>query len=45
VTGDAGDCRRRIAAYRDAGVTDLVLTFVGPDPASDMAYLFRAVGA
>ena len=45
VTGDAGDCRRRIAAYRDAGVTDLVLTFVGPDPASDMAYLLRAVGA
>ena len=45
VTGDADDCRRRVAAYRDAGVTDLVLTFVGPEPARDMAYLLRAVGA
>jgi alkanesulfonate monooxygenase SsuD/methylene tetrahydromethanopterin reductase-like flavin-dependent oxidoreductase (luciferase family) len=45
VTGDADDCRRRIAAYREAGVTDLVLTLVGPEPARDMAYLLRAVGA
>ena len=45
VTGDADDCRRRLAAYREAGVTDLVLTFVGPEPARDMAYLLRAVGA
>jgi 5,10-methylenetetrahydromethanopterin reductase len=45
VTGDADDCRRRVAAYRDAGVTDLVLTFVGPEPTADMAYLLRAVGA
>ena len=43
VTGDADDCRRRVAAYRDAGVTDLVLTFVGAEPARDMAYLLRAV--
>ena len=45
VTGDADDCRRRVAAYREAGVTDLVLTFVGPEPERDMAYLLRAVGA
>jgi 5,10-methylenetetrahydromethanopterin reductase len=45
VTGDADDCRRRVAAYQEAGVTDLVLTFVGPEPARDMAYLLRAVGA
>lgn len=45
VTGDADDCRRRVAAYRDAGVTDLVLTFVGPEPVRDMAYLLRALEA
>jgi 5,10-methylenetetrahydromethanopterin reductase len=42
ITGDADDCRRRLTAYRDAGVTDLVLTFVGPEPLRDMAYLLRA---
>jgi 5,10-methylenetetrahydromethanopterin reductase len=45
VTGDTDDCRRRVAVYREAGVTDLVLTFVGAEPARDMAYLLRAVGA
>jgi 5,10-methylenetetrahydromethanopterin reductase len=45
VTGDADDCRRRLAAYGEAGVTDLVLTFVGPAPIDDMAYLLRASGA
>jgi 5,10-methylenetetrahydromethanopterin reductase len=37
IAGTAGDCRARIAAWRAAGVTDLVLTFVGPDPVGDMA--------
>ena len=37
IAGTADDCRAQIAAYRTAGVTDLVLTFVGPDPAGDMA--------
>jgi 5,10-methylenetetrahydromethanopterin reductase len=37
VAGTADDCRKRLAAYRTAGVTDLVLTFVGPDPVADMA--------
>jgi 5,10-methylenetetrahydromethanopterin reductase len=45
VAGDAGDIRRRLAAYEEAGVTDLVLTFVGPDPMRDMAYLLRAARA
>ena len=32
VTGTTDECRGRIAAYAKAGVTDLVLTFVGrPD--------------
>jgi len=37
VSGTADDCRHRLAAYQDAGVTDLVLTFVGADPVADMA--------
>jgi 5,10-methylenetetrahydromethanopterin reductase len=37
VAGTAGECQKRIAAYRTAGVSDLVLTFVGPDPVADMA--------
>ena len=37
VAGTIDDCRARIAAYSAAGVTDLVLTFVGPDPLGDMA--------
>lgn len=43
VAGTAEDCLERIAAYRAAGVTDLVLTFVGPDPVADIAYLGRAL--
>jgi 5,10-methylenetetrahydromethanopterin reductase len=37
IAGTVEDCRDRCAAYRAAGVTDLVLTFVGPDPLADMA--------
>jgi 5,10-methylenetetrahydromethanopterin reductase len=39
VTGTPDDCRARIAAYEAAGVTDLVLTFVGADPEGDMAMI------
>jgi 5,10-methylenetetrahydromethanopterin reductase len=39
VTGTPDDCRARIAAYGAAGVTDLVLTFVGPTPEDDMALI------
>jgi 5,10-methylenetetrahydromethanopterin reductase len=38
VAGTIDDCRARIAAYGAAGVTDLVLTFVSPDPVRDMAH-------
>lgn len=41
IAGTGEDCRRRIAAYEAAGVTDLVLTFAGADPIADMAYLAR----
>ena len=41
VAGSGEDCLRRIAAYDTVGVTDLVLTFAGPEPMADMAYLAR----
>jgi 5,10-methylenetetrahydromethanopterin reductase len=37
VAGTPDDCRARLAAYAAAGVSDLVLTFVGSDPIGDMA--------
>jgi 5,10-methylenetetrahydromethanopterin reductase len=39
ITGTPDHCLNRIAAYADAGVTDLVLTFVGSDPLADMTLL------
>jgi 5,10-methylenetetrahydromethanopterin reductase len=42
VAGTPEECRARAAAYASAGVTDLVLTFVGPDPIDDMARLSLA---
>jgi 5,10-methylenetetrahydromethanopterin reductase len=39
VAGTAEDCHGRAAAYGKAGVTDLVLTFVGSEPVADMARL------
>lgn len=43
VAGTPEECLLRFADYRDAGVSDLVLTFVGPDPVADIAALGRAV--
>jgi 5,10-methylenetetrahydromethanopterin reductase len=43
IAGTAEECRERIDIYGRAGVTELVLTFVGPDPAADIAYLGRAL--
>jgi 5,10-methylenetetrahydromethanopterin reductase len=43
VAGTDEECLVRIAAYGQAGVSDLVLTFVGPDPIADMTYLGRAL--
>ncbi len=37
LAGTVDDCQAGVAAYAKAGVTDLVLTFVGPDPIADMA--------
>ena len=39
ITGTPDDCRARISAYGAAGVTDLVLTFIGPDPIAEMELL------
>ncbi|HEX3537706.1 MAG TPA: LLM class flavin-dependent oxidoreductase [Stellaceae bacterium] len=43
VAGTAADCLARAANYRTAGVDELVLTFAGPQPAADMAYLGAAI--
>lgn len=43
VAGTAEDCLARIAAYGRAGVTEVILTFVGGRAAEDMAYVGRAV--
>ncbi len=43
VAGNADDCRRRAAAYAQAGVTELALTFSGPDAATDMRFLAEAL--
>ena len=39
IAGTAEQCRGRIATYAKAGVSDLVLTFVGPDPITAMVRL------
>lgn len=43
IAGTADECLDRISAYGRAGVTELVLTFVGPHPAADIAYLGQAL--
>jgi 5,10-methylenetetrahydromethanopterin reductase len=45
IAGTAADCLERAVAYRAAGVEELALNFVGPDPAGDLAYLGRALAA
>jgi 5,10-methylenetetrahydromethanopterin reductase len=39
IAGAAEECIERAAAYRRAGVAELVLTFAGPHPEADIAYL------
>jgi 5,10-methylenetetrahydromethanopterin reductase len=41
IAGTPEECRTRIEAFAAAGVTDLVLTFVGTDPVADMERLAR----
>ena len=43
IAGSAGDCLAQARRYREAGASELALTFVGPQPEADMAYLARAV--
>jgi 5,10-methylenetetrahydromethanopterin reductase len=42
IAGTADDCLAQAALYAKAGVTELVLTFVGDQPERDMAYLTAA---
>jgi 5,10-methylenetetrahydromethanopterin reductase len=44
LAGNADDCRRQAAAYAEACVTELALTFPGPNAAADMRYLKEALG-
>jgi 5,10-methylenetetrahydromethanopterin reductase len=44
LAGNADDCRRQAAAYAEAGVSELALTFTGPDPAAEMRFLADALG-
>jgi 5,10-methylenetetrahydromethanopterin reductase len=43
LAGNAEDCRRQAAAYADAGVTELALTFASEQAAEDMRYLAEAL--
>jgi 5,10-methylenetetrahydromethanopterin reductase len=43
IAGTGDECRDRINAYARAGVTELVLTFVGGHPLADIEYLGRAL--
>jgi 5,10-methylenetetrahydromethanopterin reductase len=44
IAGTAADCLAQARRYRAAGVTELALTFVGPQPDEDMRYLMEGVG-
>ena len=43
LAGHADDCRRQAAAYAQAGVTELALTFAGPDATAAMGFLAKAM--
>jgi 5,10-methylenetetrahydromethanopterin reductase len=43
LAGTADECRERIAAYEDAGVSELALTFFGDQPEVDMEYFGRVL--
>jgi 5,10-methylenetetrahydromethanopterin reductase len=44
IAGTAQDCLAQARRYREAGASELALTFVGPRPDEDMEYLAQAVG-
>lgn len=39
IAGNVDDCIAAMAHFGEIGVTELILTFVGPQPIADMAYL------
>jgi 5,10-methylenetetrahydromethanopterin reductase len=39
IAGNIDDCKAAMARFGEIGVTELVVTFVGPQPVEDMAYL------
>jgi 5,10-methylenetetrahydromethanopterin reductase len=43
IAGTAADCRAQLAACARAGITEIALTFAGPDAAADIAYLGAAL--
>lgn len=43
IAGTAEDCLAQAAAYGTAGVSELALTFVAPEPADDIAWLGEAL--
>lgn len=45
IAGSADECLKGARNYARAGVAELVLTFVGADPAAEIAYLGRAIRA
>ena len=45
IAGTAADCLAQARRYREAGASELALTFVGPQPEADMAYLAQAVAS
>jgi 5,10-methylenetetrahydromethanopterin reductase len=45
IAGTAEDCLYQAARYRAVGVDELALTFAGTQPATDIAYLGRALAA
>ena len=44
IAGNAAECIAQIEAYRRAGVSELALTFVAPQPIAEIEHLGRALG-
>ncbi len=44
IAGTAEDCLAQARRYREAGASELALSFVGPRPDDDMEYLASAIG-
>lgn len=44
IAGTADDCLAQARRYREAGASELALTFVDEQPEQDMKYLAQTVG-